>query len=178
MGALLRSFVVLLLVVVAVEARSWSPLYGTNAGVGFNDTSSSSAIKTLTGIRVRYGWVIDGIQGQYTTGSSSTWMPNHGTTTQFTEIQVAYPSERFVRATGKYGPYRSEKNQGVTVTELSFVTYNNITGKSVTYGPYGGHGMSGQTSFQTADASEIVGLYGFTSDYMRGIGFALERTKN
>lgn len=136
-------------------AGGTSPLFGGTGGTAFTDGVAAGQV--LTGVTVRAGWWLDGVQGLATPAN----LPSHGGTGGGVATFTLASGEYLVRLYGKVG-------NGQYVSQLSFVTN---TGR--VFGPYGlNQGFSTSTSFDyTVPAgNRIVGFTGRASTYLDAIG--------
>jgi cytochrome c peroxidase len=132
---------------------SSSPVFGAAGGTAFTDPVAEG--QWLTGVVVRTGWWVDGIQGLATPSNLPAHGGNGGTATTVTWPAGEYP----VRVFGVAGQY---------VGQISFVTN---TGRVL--GPYGsalGSGAGTAFDFTVPAGARIVGFTGRADGYLNALG--------
>lgn len=135
---------------------SASPLFGNNSGgVAFTDTVASGQV--LTGVVVRAGWWIDGIQGL----ASPANLPLRGGAGGGLYTATWPANEWLVRIYGQYSPTG-------TIGQIAFVTN---TGRVL--GPYGaalGQNNLVRFDFSVPAGQRVVGFTGRSGQWLHAIG--------
>ncbi|EFJ22014.1 hypothetical protein SELMODRAFT_416970 [Selaginella moellendorffii] len=142
-----------------------SPLYGGTDGENFSDGQSQGIVR----VKIWSGYIVDGIQVQSDQGGEHVWSDPHGTSKgEAKEVVLAYPDEYIYKISGRTGPNPWTSNG---LSRLYLHVNNRRTNAQTTFGPFGTHDYSNQTTFDSPEGT-VVGFFGYASSttYFRGIG--------